>query len=185
MLSESKSGVLPHPICFFTVNLCLQCNAQGRAAKYLLPTATFATTAATAAITTTATTGATRTAARSATAATAATRTTFFAWASFIYLQGATFYFLAIQSGNRGGCFFAAGHFNEAETTGLASELIFDHGRGGNLAVSSESRSQLIFAQIERKIPNIDIHSLTPENIKKVGDIPPYRPDKFRQSNLE
>jgi hypothetical protein len=129
-------------------------------------TASFSTTvAATAAGTTarsaaaTAATITTAAAAKSA-AATAARSTgpALFARSGFIDFERASFDFFAVQGIDRSSAFILVRHLNEAETTRLAGELIFDHSYRRNLTISSERSAEFFFTGGERQVTNVDIH---------------------------
>ena len=77
----------------------------------------------------------------------------------FVDRQVAALEVLAVQTGDGLLGLVLVRHLDEAETSGLAGELVLDDGRGLDLAESLEGLLQVRLNHIPRKVANVDVHS--------------------------
>jgi hypothetical protein len=84
------------------------------------------------------------------------------AGSGLIHLDGSPFQISTVQAVYRGLGFGITGHFHKPESFGSPVVHVFDDLGGLDLAESPESLFQILFGNLKRQIPNVNIHFLSP-----------------------
>jgi hypothetical protein len=87
------------------------------------------------------------------------TSTTVVPRASLIDGKRLSLQLLAIQAVDRGLCFSLTGHLHESESSWLASEPVRYDIDGCDLPEGFKSLLQILFSDIARQVPDVDIHA--------------------------